>query len=126
MIRATALGRVGKDSVVRTAGKSELFTFSLACDSGWGDKKQTVWVDVQVWLTEKSKERAERVASFIRKGAQVLIVAGDLSQRDYNDKTYTTLTCQLNDIQITKYVDNPDASADDAVADPEADDGIPF
>ena len=67
----------------------------------------------------KSKERAERVASFIRKGAQVLIVAGDLSQRDYNDKTYTTLTCQLNDIQITKYVDNPDASADDAVADPE-------
>ena len=46
MLIATIAGRLGKDAEHKTVGSSDLCSFSVAADVGYGDKKQTIWVDV--------------------------------------------------------------------------------
>lgn len=81
-----AIGRVGKDAVTRfTQGGDPVAGWSLAVDSGYGDKKQTLWLDCSLW-----GKRAEKVAEYITKGSQ-LGVTGELGSREHDGKTYLTL-----------------------------------
>lgn len=81
-----AVGRVGNNAVTRHTGAGEPVTgFSLAVDSGFGEKKQTLWFDCTLW-----GKRGEKVAEFIKKGAQ-LGVSGELGTRIHEGKTYLTL-----------------------------------
>lgn len=82
-----AIGRVGaKDAETRfTQAGKQVTGWSLAVDTGWGDKKQTVWVDCSLW-----GERGGKVAEFITKGSQ-LGVSGELGTREHDGKTYITL-----------------------------------
>jgi single-strand DNA-binding protein len=79
------IGRVGKDAVTRQAGSEPVTGFSLAVDSGYGDKKQTLWLDCSLW-----GKRGEKVAQYITKGSQ-LGVSGELGTREHDGKTYLTL-----------------------------------
>lgn len=80
------IGRVGRDAVVRfTQGRKAVTGWSLAVDRGWGDNKQTTWIDCSLW-----GERGERVADYIKKGAQ-LGVSGEIGTREHEGKTYVTL-----------------------------------
>ena len=54
-------------------------------DYGWGDNKNTVWLDCSLW-----GDRGERVAQYITKGSQ-LGVSGELGTREHDGKTYVTL-----------------------------------
>lgn len=80
-----AIGRIGKDAAVRSAGSRQVTGFSLAVDSGFGDKKQTLWLDCSWW-----GERGAKVAEYIRKGDR-LGVTGELGTREYEGKTHLTL-----------------------------------
>jgi single-strand DNA-binding protein len=82
-----AIGRVGKDDAkVRRTGNGEPVTgWSLAVDSGFGDKKQTLWLDCSLW-----GKRGEAVAPYITAGSQ-LGVSGELGQREHEGKKYLTL-----------------------------------
>lgn len=81
-----AIGRVGKDAVTRfTQGGDPVAGWSLAVDSGYGQNKQTLWLDCSLW-----GKRAEKVAEYITKGSQ-LGVTGELGQREHDGKTYLTL-----------------------------------
>lgn len=80
-----AIGRVGKDAVIRNAGGDPVAGWSLAVDSGYGQKKQTLWLDCSLW-----GKRAEKVAEYITKGSQ-LGVTGELGTREHDGKTYLTL-----------------------------------
>jgi single-strand DNA-binding protein len=80
-----AIGRVGKDAVTRQAGNSQVTGFSLAVDSGFGDKKQTLWLDCSAW-----GDRFAKVGRYITKGSQ-LGVTGELGTREHDGKTYLTL-----------------------------------
>ena len=80
-----AIGRVGKDAVTRQAGNSQVTSFSLAVDSGFGDKKQTLWLDCSAW-----GDRFAKVGGYITKGSQ-LGVTGELGTREHDGKTYLTL-----------------------------------
>jgi len=80
-----AIGRVGKDAVTRQAGNSQVTGFSLAVDSGFGDKKQTLWLDCSAW-----GDRFAKVGEYITKGSQ-LGVTGELGTREHEGKTYLTL-----------------------------------
>src|SRR5690606_15574593 len=80
-----AIGRVGKDAVTRQAGNSQVTGFSLAVDSGFGDKKQTLWLDCSAW-----GDRFAKVGEYITKGSQ-LGVTGELGTREHDGKTYLTL-----------------------------------
>ncbi|MHC9085385.1 single-stranded DNA-binding protein [Luteimonas sp. RIT-PG2_3] len=81
-----AIGRVGKDAVTRfTQGGDPVTGWSLAVDSGYGDKKQTMWIDCSAW-----GKRFEKVSEYITKGSQ-LGVTGELGTREHDGKTYITL-----------------------------------
>ena len=80
------IGRVGKDAVCRfTQGGDPVTGWSLAVDSGFGDKKQTIWIDCSAW-----GKRFEKVGEYITKGSQ-LGVSGELGTREHEGKTYITL-----------------------------------
>jgi single-strand DNA-binding protein len=81
-----AIGRVGKDALTRfTQGGDPVTGWSLAVDSGYGDKKVTLWLDCSLW-----GKRGEKVAEYITKGSQ-LGVSGELGTREHDGKTYLTL-----------------------------------
>lgn len=81
----TAIGRVGRDAVLRQSGDTPVAGWSLAVDAGYGDRKTTTWVDCSLW-----GKRAEALAEKIRKGDR-LGVSGELSTREHDGKTYVTL-----------------------------------
>jgi len=88
-----AIGRVGKDAATRfTQGGDPVTGFSLAVDSGYGDKKQTLWLDCSAW-----GKRYESVAQYITKGSQ-LGVTGELGTREHEGKTYLTL--RVSDVTL--------------------------
>lgn len=82
----TAIGRVGRDAVTRyTQGGKAVTGWALAVDKGWGDNKQTIWLDCSLW-----GERGGKLAEHITKGAQIG-VSGELGTREHDGKTYVTL-----------------------------------
>lgn len=89
-----AIGRVGgKDAVTRfTQGGDPVTGWSMAVDSGFGDKKQTLWVDCSAW-----GKRFEKVGEYITKGVQ-LGVTGELGIREHEGKTYLTL--RVSDVTL--------------------------
>lgn len=85
--------RIGKDAVTRyTQGGKAVTGFSAAFDTGWGDNKKTVWLDVSGW-----GDRYEKVSQYLTKGSQVLL-EGDIGTREHESKTYITLT--LTDLKL--------------------------
>ena len=80
------LVRIGRDAQTRyTQGGKAVTGFSVAYDNGWGDNKQTVWLDCSIW-----GERGEKVAASLTKGTQI-VVEGDIGTREHDGKTYVTL-----------------------------------
>lgn len=93
------LVRIGKDAVTRyTQGGKPVTSFSAAFDNGWGDRKQTVWLDCSLW-----GERGEKVAPYLVKGAQI-VAEGDIGTREHEGKTYITL-----DVREVKLTGKPDS-----------------
>ena len=83
---ATAAGNLGKDAEFKTTqGGQELCTFSVATTSGYGDAKQTLWVDVTKW-----GKGAEGLSKLLTKGTKVTAI-GELSTREHNGKTYVQM-----------------------------------
>lgn len=94
----SAIGNVGKDAEVRhTASGNSVAGWSLAVNSGWGDNKQTIWIDCSMW-----GERGAKVAQYITKGIQ-LGVTGELGTREYDGKTYVTLN--VRDVTLPRKQD---------------------
>lgn len=81
-------GRVGRDAEVRyTPSQQAVLNVAVAHDVGYGDKKQTIWVDCAVW----GKKAESTLVNYLKKGQQVF-VSGELSQSTYkaNDGTDKT------------------------------------
>lgn len=82
----SAVGRIGRDAVTRfTQGGKAVTGWALAVDKGFGDNKQTVWLDCSWW-----GERGQKVADFIKKGDRLAVV-GEIGTREHDGKTYVTL-----------------------------------
>ncbi len=75
-------GNTGKDAEFKTTQSSEFCSFSVAVDDGYGENKTTMWFDVTRW-----GKGADGLARILRKGSKVA-VAGELSTREHNGKTY--------------------------------------
>lgn len=123
--KITTIGRIGKDAGLFGGGATKVLSFSVASDSGYGERKVTLWYKVSIFVSEKQLDRAEKLKGMLVKGTEVCI-PGDLGEETYNDKKSLTISCSLNDVQITKFK-NPKPSAEGASDDaPAGDDGIPF
>lgn len=125
MNNCSFVGRVGRDAVTRhTANGKAVTGWALAVDSGYGDNKQTVWLDCSAW-----GDRFEKVGEYILKGSR-LAVHGELGTREHEGKTYVTL--RVNDVTLigdkAKPATAPAAPPKAAAkpADTFQDDDIPF
>jgi len=88
MNKFIAIGRLGKDPEVRTTpGGKTVANFSLATDSGYGDKKVTQWHRIVAW--EKTAELAQK---YLHKGSKIFL-EGEVQYGSYEKnglKHYTT------------------------------------
>lgn len=125
MLRTFAVGRLGKDATHRqTQNGTDICSFSLAADVGFGDNKQTVWLDVS-----KFGKGAEGLSRILRKGSQVAVV-GEQSTREYEGRTYMQL--KADDVSIMSTPDGGNRQGGGATPPPsnggydELDDEVPF
>lgn len=93
MLHVIIAGNLGRDAAAKTTqGGKGLCSFPVAATVGWGENKQTVWVDVTKW-----GEGSQGLAKLLRKGAKVTVI-GELSTREHEGKTY--LQCRANDVAL--------------------------
>ena len=86
MKNITIAGRITRDAVTRTTQQGDKVTgFSVAVDDGFGQNKRTLYFDCSLW-----GKRGDALSQYLDKGASVT-VAGDLSTREHEDKTYLTI-----------------------------------
>ena len=86
-------GNLGNDCRTGNAGGTAVVNFSVAVKSGWGDKEQTIWIDVALW----GKQAESKLPDYLKKGQQVA-VTGELSTREHEGKTY--LTVRANSVDL--------------------------
>ena len=83
MTTVTILGKLGKDAELKDINGTALASFSVAQNVGYGDKKQTLWFNVNIWGAQAKSSFID----YLKKGQMVQVV-GELSTREYNGKTY--------------------------------------
>jgi single-strand DNA-binding protein len=121
MIQLSIAGRCGRDAQYKqTQGGTDLCSFTVAADAGFGDGKQTVWVDVTRW-----GKGAEGLARCLTKGTPVA-VTGELSTREHDGKTY--LQCRADRVTLLGSKSEQSRPADNGGWQAPADDAsdIPF
>lgn len=95
----TAMGRLGRDSKTnQTQGGTSVCNFALAVDAGFGDNKQTVWLDCALW----GKRAEGGLPAYLVKGAQV-VVSGELGTREFQDnngQTRQAVTLRVNELSL--------------------------
>jgi len=86
------IGNLGKDAEMQQAGNSTICKFSIANSVGYGDKKTTMWISCNLWGV-----RGQKLQPHLVKGMKVLVI-GELSQTEYNSKTYLNLN--VNQVEL--------------------------
>ena len=96
MLQITVAGRIGKDAETRQAGQTSVTNFSVAVDTGYGDKKKTVWLDCSLF-----GQRGEKLAQYLTKGQQVTVTGeGGLRTWDSNGKSGAAMTLRVHEIAL--------------------------
>ena len=97
MIRASFHGSLGRNAETKAVGDNKVTKFSVANNSGYGDKKKTIWVDCDAW-----GNRYEKLANYLVKGQSVLIY-GEIEINEYVGKDGThkaSMKCRVTDIEL--------------------------
>ena len=82
MFNAVIAGNIGKDAETRSAGGSNVTNFNVAVEQHTKGGKVTTWVRCALW-----GNRGDKLAQYLTKGSKVC-VAGELTSREYEGKTY--------------------------------------
>jgi len=81
-------GTIGRDAEVRsTPNGQSVLNVTVANNTGFGDRQQTLWVRVALW----GKRAEGSFPSYLKKGQQVF-VSGELTQSEYQANDGTTRT----------------------------------
>jgi single-strand DNA-binding protein len=91
-IHAVIHGRLGRDPETKTVGNDSVTKLSVASDHGWGEKKTTTWINVDVW-----GKRGESCQRFLKKGSEV-VIRGEVYTREYekDGQKRTSLECRAD------------------------------
>lgn len=124
----TFAGRVGRDASTKEYQPGKFVTnFSLAVDVGFGEKKETDWIDSVIF-----GERGAKVAQYITKG-KAMTIMGRVRAKHYQAKDGTTkasISCEV--IDFTLQGSGPEAArpttapAAAPAVDEDFNDSIPF
>jgi single-strand DNA-binding protein len=82
MICGTATGNLGKPAELRQTSGGPVLSFSVASNTKVKGEKVTTWVRCSLF-----GKRGEALAQYLTQGTKVAVF-GELSQREYNGKTY--------------------------------------
>ncbi len=98
MIKTQLIGKLGKDAEVRDISgtkPTKVINFSVAVDTGYGDKKTTLWVECAKFGENTG------VAPYLKKGTQVH-VAGEpgIRQWESNGKSGVSFTLRVDTIEL--------------------------
>lgn len=96
-IRSSFHGSLGRNAEVKTVGDTTVTKFSVANNSGYGDKKKTHWIDCDLWGS-----RGEKLVNYLTKGQSVLVY-GELDLNVYTAKdgsTKASFKCRVTDIEL--------------------------
>jgi single-strand DNA-binding protein len=120
-------GRLCRDPELKySANGKAIVKTAVACDKGFGDKKKTAFITLEVW-----GDYAERLHPQLYKGAP-LFFSGEMDIHEYETKDgdkRTEVVCVANRVQVLEWRDDPmDSNAPPSPATPEreAQDDIPF
>jgi single-stranded DNA-binding protein len=115
-------GHIGKQPLTKQVGSKLVCTCSVAVSWGKNDDRKTVWVDVQAW---EDFGMAELLADFSKGDA--ITVVGPRKSREYNDKTYWSLTAWEISIPVFKRRDSQHGGKFRQEVDNDSDmDSVPF
>lgn len=92
MIEVIVAGNLTKDAELRPAGNSQVCGFSVAADTGFGDKKQTLFFSCSLWGNQGAA-----LAQYLKKGSPVTVI-GEMSEREYDGKQYKEI--RVNSIKL--------------------------
>ena len=97
MIKLIVTGRLGKDSVLKfTANGNPVLNYSVATPVGFGDNKQTNWVN----CSTRGKQ-AESPEPHLKKGTQVAITGdADLREWESDNGKGTSLDCSTDSVEL--------------------------
>ena len=97
MLNVTAAGNLGRDAETRDAGQTTVTRWSIAVEQrGRGGEKTTQWLDCSMFGA-----RGEKLKQYLTKGSKVT-VAGELSTREHEGKTYLQINVQAVTLQGSK------------------------
>lgn len=74
------IGHLSRDPETRIVGEHTVTNFTLAVNSGYGEKKRVAFVDVEAW-----NKRGEVVEQYCQKGS-ALMVEGEILQDNWEDQ----------------------------------------
>ncbi|HXE08320.1 MAG TPA: single-stranded DNA-binding protein [Acidobacteriaceae bacterium] len=97
MNTGTLAGNIGRDASTKTVGDTTVTNFSLAVNTGFGEKKSTLWVGCALWGA-----RGQKLEQYLTSGTKVA-VSGDIDVRAYAAKDGTPkaeLTCNVQRITL--------------------------
>ena len=88
-------GNVGKPPKEKyTQDGKRIVSFSIAHSSGKGDKKHTLWLDVETW------DQFSQQDAMVLKGGERVIVDGDLTHREWTKDGATKLQIGIRATKI--------------------------
>src|SRR5574344_1700970 len=81
MNKVILIGRITKDIELRTVNTDKsVATYTLAIDRGYGDKKETDFINCVTW-----EKQAENIAKYCTKGS-LIAIEGRIQTRNYDGK----------------------------------------
>ena len=115
----TGTARLVADAELNTTPNGrQVLKMRLAVNTGYGDKKQTLWLNAALW-----GDRGAKLVQYLGKG-KLIALTGELSSREYTDKNNTPrLSIELNvqQLELLSSISTTPAGSDDI--DPDA---VPF
>lgn len=97
MISCTVSGHLGRDAELRSAGGTQVLSFSIASSGFRNKEKVTDWVTCSMW-----GDRGAKIQQYLTKGTPV-IVRGTMWIREYEAKDGTTkasLELRADDVEM--------------------------
>lgn len=120
MLTIAFAGALGEDAQHRSSRDGlDICRFSVACNTGYGDNRQTIWVHCT-----RFGKGADRLAQMLTKGMWVA-VSGEMSLFT-TDSGKTIVQCRADHVTVIGRTAPREPSRRPAPADNRLDDEIPF
>jgi len=92
--RLVIVGRLTRDAELRYSPQGTAYSlFTLAVNYGWGDTKETDFINCVIFGDDREKNLAVAIAEHGQKGRR-MFVTGRLNQNKKDDKVYTSLVVE--------------------------------